>query len=518
MKKHSAALRASVLVLCFVLTLTGAVINTYAALSRETDLECPYGPCTENLMISGPYSGNDAVDISVPFIGGETYENLYRNLYDPDGENIGERHMYAVYCNEFDINDSSSDRHAMTLVFPAHGYTPSSYEQYDSAKHITTYVCDHSEESLQGEAGYAFTQTLCGENAETGADDLYNIIQDEGDTGCGSTKTEAENHQWIYSGFTETDSTKHSVTRTCSLCGYTDTVEQAHSLVYGEWSYLTATGGNDGSKHRRTVTCSLCGYLGTEEASHRMVRDFEGWKPSDATWHYYTDHCTVCGYAAGHYSQHAYNNYQNIYTDISDTQHHVLRTCKYCGRQNEYDENHTLVDAFESVSDTEHVFRGTCVCGRTETYYTGLHNDDDDDCYCDDCGYLMTRFSVTVPSSLTLVTDRDGNVYAPTNASITNNSTAPVKVMSITLTAKNGWTVVPYATDMSNEKVDSKIIGLKIRDSISRADGTMPLTGSWTIFRNGSLALTYSAVVSATSRPLSDLNILDVTFVIDWRD
>ena len=77
---------------------------------------------------------------------------------------------------------------------------------------------------------------------------------------------------------------------------------------------------------------------------------------------------------------------------------------------------------------------------------------------------------------------------------------------------------VPYSTNMANEKVDSHKIGLKLRDSQSVLGNTMPVTGNWDISKDGNLPLTYSAVVSATSQPISSTNVLDVTFVIDWRD
>ena len=118
----------------------------------------------------------------------------------------------------------------------------------------------------------------------------------------------------------------------------------------------------------------------------------------------------------------------------------------------------------------------------------------------------------------TATVDKDGKVYTPTNAVITNNSTAAVKVTGISLTPKNGWTVVPYSTNMANQKVDSHKIGLKLRDSKSTSGNTMPVTGNWDIAKGSNLPLTYSAVVSATSQPITGRNVLDITFVIDWRD
>ena len=262
---------------------------------------------------------------------------------------------------------------------------------------------------------------------------------------------------------------------------------------------------------------SDCGYSDYEYEAHNMVRDFEGWRFSDSTWHFYTDTCPTCTFRVGHYSKHLYNSSLNIYSDISETQHHVTQPCKYCDYSDEYDENHTFTTTCEPISETQHKITQTCICGHT-VITCGDHQDDDSDCYCDDCGYLMTRFSVTVPAALSLVTDKDGKVYTPTNAAITNHSTAAVKVTDMMLTAQNGWTVVPYSTDMANEKVDAKKIGLKLRDSESDVGDSMPITGNWTVPKDGSLPLTYTAVVSAASQPVTGEHVLDVTFVIDWGD
>ena len=349
-------------------------------------------------------------------------------------------------------------------------------------------------------------------------------------TVCNYSNTQKANHSWTYSNYTFVDGTKHSVKRTCSVCGYTDTIQQNHSLVYGDWLEYTQADQNaidnnapDSIKyHVRTKSCSSCGYTGYEYQEHNHVRDFEGYKPAvtggfSGTSHYYTVHCTICTHGIIYYIKHKYNANDNVYTDISETQHHVKQTCTDCGWLNEFDEDHTFTTTCEPISDTRHKFTSVCKCGHTNISY-GDHHDDDSDCYCDDCGYLMTRFSVTVPATLSLVMDKDGNVYTPTNAVILNNSTAAVKVTGIGLSPKNGWSVVPYSTNMANEKVDSRKIGLKLRDSQSVSGNTMPVTGNWNISKGSNLPLTYSAVVSATSQPISGTNVLDVTFVIDWRD
>ena len=81
---------------------------------------------------------------------------------------------------------------------------------------------------------------------------------------------------------------------------------------------------------------------------------------------------------------------------------------------------------------------------------------------------------------------------------IVNRSTGAVKVSSLQIQAVNGWTLVPYGTDMAHQKVDAKIIGFSIAGTQTRNTGTtesLTLDSSWTIPQDGSLALPYDAVV-----------------------
>ena len=602
-RRKSGAFKILTFIVCVVMTAMASGINTFAAATTQTTNEtCPYGLCSKKLMISGPYGLDDSVvDSAVPFIGGKTYQYVYSNYYTGLASYRENYHMYAIYCTKYNHDNASLIRHTLTLMFPEHVFTPTSYEKYNASQHTTTYTCSRGQitTSAAGTTGYCLSQTLCGENAELDTSVMRSLMETYDTVGCGKTKQvlelhtwsytdwakkdgtyhsrtgtcskcgetktenaihsyntsswtstgsakhkrtltctvcgysyeETANHSWTYSDYTSVDGTKHSVKRTCSVCGYTDTIEQNHNLTYSDWiSYaqfeqnrLDPDAPESMEYHVRTKTCSDCGYIGYEYAEHNHVRDFEGYRPYEATGnfgvdkHYYTVHCTVCTHGIIYLSSHRYNKNQNVYTDISDTQHHVEQTCLDCEFLNEYDEDHTFTTTCEPVSDTRHKFTASCVCGHTNISY-GDHHDDDSDCYCDDCGYLMTVFSVTVPATLSLVMDKDGNVYTPTNASIANNSTAAVKVTGISLSPKNGWSVVPYSTNMANEKVDSHKIGLKLRDSQSASGNTMPVTGNWDISQDGNLPLTYSAVVSATSQPISGTNVLDVTFVIDWRD
>jgi hypothetical protein len=70
-----------------------------------------------------------------------------------------------------------------------------------------------------------------------------------------------------------------------------------------------------------------------------------------------------------------------------------------------------------------------------------------------------TRFSVTVPTSLPISVDEDGNVTTATTAKIVNNGYGSVKVTSMTVTAGTGWTIAAYDTDMLSKRSARKRSG-----------------------------------------------------------
>ena len=120
---------------------------------------------------------------------------------------------------------------------------------------------------------------------------------------------------------------------------------------------------------------------------------------------------------------------------------------------------------------------------------------------------------------MTLTVSKTGTVYAASNVRIVNRSTGAVSVSSVTLRTENGWTLVPYASDMSHAKVDSNQIGFSIRDQKTTKTGdseVFTLSSPWKIAEEDILTLTYDAVVSALSQPVTNANILCVLFVVEW--
>ena len=129
-------------------------------------------------------------------------------------------------------------------------------------------------------------------------------------------------------------------------------------------------------------------------------------------------------------------------------------------------------------------------------------------------------FSVTVPVTLPLVVDERGEVHTGT-AEIINGSTGAVIVSAVSISTKNGWQLVPFDTDMAHEKVDAKLLGFQINDAQTSKTGnaeTFSLTTPWQIAENGKLPISYDAVVSAVSQPVTEQDVLSVVFVLEWRE
>ena len=220
--------------------------------------------------------------------------------------------------------------------------------------------------------------------------------------------------------------------------------------------------------------------------------------------------------------------------------------CKWCGQYLSTQLSHTYVDGvcskcgakkggssgggtscshtssrttYTPYNETKHEYKKVCnSCGDTLSTGKEAHVDDNQDNICDRCAYEMTRFSVTVPTSLQIAMSPDGNITTADVGAIVNRSTRAVKVSSLQVKTVNGWTLVPYGTDMAHQKVDAKIIGFSIAGTQTRKTGTtesLTLDSRWTIPQDGSLALPYDAVVSACSQPVQE-QVMTLVFVLEW--
>ena len=295
---------------------------------------------------------------------------------------------------------------------------------------------------------------------------------------CGQSKREtvyATGHNYSYGSWEQYSSSQHRRENYCRYCGATDYDYASHSYSYGSWSSAGS------SQHSRSMTCRYCGYSDTQYSSHSL--SYGSWSSHSDTQHRRTGSCTTCSYSTTDYGAHTFS--YGSWTDHSSTQHRRTKRCTSC--------------AYSGYDYADHV-------------------DSNGDGVCDGCGREMSRFSVTVPASLTVTVSEHGVVYTATGAGIVNNSSSAVQVSGVTLRAENGWTIVPYATNMAAQKVDSKKIGFALDRMQTAATGkSEQLTGtaSMTASAGATLPLSYDAVVSASSAAINE-QVLTIVFVVGW--
>lgn len=132
-------------------------------------------------------------------------------------------------------------------------------------------------------------------------------------------------------------------------------------------------------------------------------------------------------------------------------------------------------------------------------------------------------FSVVVPTTLPISVDADGNVTTATDATIINNSSAPVAVTKVELASLSDWTLAAYSRDILNLPVDAKQFGLQM----NIGDKTVATSHSGTsdvlsdslnarIVKGQNCAVTYNALFPAQTAAVSDTQIANVVFTVGW--
>lgn len=362
-------------------------------------------------------------------------------------------------------------------------------------------------------------------------------------------------------GYARAASCSHSSTQTiwngcdweriCRNCGETVDWGTTHgSYNYGAWTYYSAT------QHRRYGTCSDCGGAGKYDyGRHSTTSQYT--KYSD-TQHRVQQHCDICGSDIGSATLQAHSLSYGSWTSASDTQHRRTVGCSACGFSSTEYGNHTDANGDGKCDVCSFSMSATltwdCGDGKLETTsqaynaklvlpteptkegytFTGWYTEKTGGSrVTSDTVFTETSpktyyaqwekievFRVTVPVSLPLVLDENGEVHTG-SAEIINSSTGDVQVSSVTITAQNGWQLVPYATDMAHAKVDAMQVGFQLNSVITTKTGsseTFDLSNPWTVSEAGQLAVDYDAVVSAVSQPVTDETVLSVLFILEWAE
>lgn len=435
-----------------------------------------------------------------------------------------------------------------TIYSSGHSYSYGSWEEYSSSQHRRESYCRNCGASSYDYASHSLSYGSWSNDSSSQHSRTVSCRT------CGYSTTDYGSHSYSTGSWSKCSDTQHRRSKTCSGCGASTYDYADHSYSYGSWTRA------DDAQHKRTKTCSACGDSDYEYGNHRdsnadgVCDDCGANVALIVTWDASSNGGTVGGknsvttsvapnqtavapgytpVKAGHtfsgwytektggalYSTVTITAARTFYAQFAPAEYKItwdLGTGKTETTNQTYGEKLNLPTeptrkGYAFLGWFTQETGGTQVDGNTvfkevasTTYYAHWEE--------------ATVFSVVVPAVLPVTVDQNGKVYV-SNAEIVNHSTAAVQVSSVTLTAENGWTLVPYDMDMSHAKVDSNQIGFKINSTQTSKTGSteqFELTSPWQINEEESLTLTYDAVVSALSQPVTNANILCVLFVVEW--
>ena len=374
---------------------------------------------------------------------------------------------------------------------------------------------------------------------------------------CGDVDYEYSAHSFLYGSWTQYNTTLHSRTNTCTICARSEQQTAAHNYSAGAWSKY-----ND-AQHRRTKTCADCGAPTYGYADHTDTNgdgkcdDCGAAMSLTLTWNAGANGGTVGGMSAtttvvkpgesvsaptavpvktghsfkGWYTEKTGGKLYNTVTSItaSTTFYAQFEASKYTVTWNlGTGKSETTQQTYgeKLVLPTEPTRKGaeflgwfTAADGGTQVDANTTYTTEGEMTYY--AHWEITEiFSVTVPVTLPLVVDEDGEVHTG-SAEIVNASTGAVVVSSVSLSAKNGWQLVPYTTDMAHEQVDAKLLGFCLNNIQTTKTGsteTLALSTPWQIPESGGLPINYDAVVSAVSQPITEQDVLSVIFAVEWLE
>ena len=436
-----------------------------------------------------------------------------------------------------------------TIYSSGHSYSYGSWEQYSSSQHRREAYCRNC-----GDSDYEYASHSMSYGSWSNSSSSQHSRTASCRT-CGYSTTDYGNHSYSTGSWSKYSDTQHRRSKTCSGCGASTYDYANHSYSYGSWVSDSET------QHKRTKTCSACGDSGYEYADHTDANGDGKCDDCGATvsltikWDAGTNGGTIDGKTsitttgkpnatataptstpvkAGHAFKGWYTSASggSLYNTVTIT---AAKTFYAQFTANSYSitwdlsngNTETTKQAYGEalVLPTEPTrknaeFLGwfTEVNGGTQVDANTIYKTDADSTYY--AHWEITEvFSVTVPVVLPLTVDENGEVHVG-SAEIINGSTGEVIVSSVSISTKNGWQLVPFDTDMAHEKVDARLLGFKINDSETTKTGdaeTFSLTSPWKIAENGKLPLSYDAVVSAVSQPVTEQNVLSVIFVLEWK-
>ena len=438
-----------------------------------------------------------------------------------------------------------------TIYSSGHSYSYGSWEQYSSSQHRRTGSCRNC-----GATDYDYASHSMSYGSWSNSSSSQHSRTASCRT-CGYSTTDYGNHSYSTGSWSKYSDTQHRRSKTCSGCGASTYDYADHSYSYGSWIRA------DDTQHKRTKTCSVCKASSEEYADHmdsngdgkcddcgatvsltvtwdagsngglidgkatynetvqpnskptipaslpiKKGNSFKGWYTAKTGGKLYNTVTSITA-STTFYAQFEANKYVVIWdlgTGQSETTEQTYGEKLLLPKDPERKNAEFLGWFTEKDGGTEIDSNTTYTTDGETTYYAHWE--------------ITEIFSVTVPVVLPLTVDENGEVHTG-SAEIINASTGAVVVSSVSISTKNGWQLVPYTTDMAHAKVDAKQLGFKINDSQTKNTGdteTFSLTNPWQITENGRLPISYDAVVSAVSQPVTEQDVLSIVFVLEWSE
>ena len=435
-----------------------------------------------------------------------------------------------------------------TIYSSGHSYSYGSWEQYSASQHRREAYCRNC-----GDSDYEYASHSMSYGSWSNSSSSQHSRTASCRT-CGYSTTDYGNHSYSTGSWSKYSDTQHRRSKTCSGCGASTYDYADHSYSYGSWTKA------DDAQHKRTKTCSVC-KASSEECADHVDANGDG-KCDDCgatvsltiTWDAGTNGGTIDGKAsitttgkpnatataptstpvkAGHAFKGWYTSasggslYNTVTITAAKTFYAQFTANSYTltwdlgnGTTEEtkqtYGEKLTLPTE-PTRKNAEFLGWFTEANGGTQVTANDVFTETTDKTYY--AHWEITEvFSVTVPVTLPLVVDESGEVHTG-SAEIINASTGTVVVSSVSISTKNGWQLVPYTTDMAHAKVDAKQLGFKINDVQTTKNGdseAFSLSSPWEIAENARLPISYDAVVSAVSQPVTAQDVLSIVFVLEW--
>lgn len=435
-----------------------------------------------------------------------------------------------------------------TIYASGHNYSYGSWEQYSSSQHRREAYCRNC-----GDSDYEYASHSMSYGSWSNSSSSQHSRTASCRT-CGYSTTDYGNHSYSTGLWSKYSDIQHRRSKTCSGCGASTYDYANHSYSYGSWVSDSET------QHKRTKTCSVC-KASSEECADHVDANGDG-KCDDCgatvsltiTWDAGTNGGTIDGKAsitttgkpnatataptstpvkAGHAFKGWYTAASggSLYNTVTIT---AAKTFYAQFTANSYTLTWDLGNgATEETKQTygeklalpteptrknaEFLGWFTEANGGTQVTANDVFTETTDKTYF--AHWEVTEvFSVTVPVTLPLVVDESGEVHTG-SAEIINGSTGAVVVSSVSISTKNGWQLVPFDTDMAHAKVDAKQLGFKINDVQTTKNGdaeAFSLSSPWEIAENARLPISYDAVVSAVSQPVTAQDVLSIVFVLEW--